>query len=329
MPEMRRNPLTDTWVVISPEREARPTEFQTNTLHHASSCPFCPGHENATPKPILTFQGDATPWSLRVIPNLYPALRVEEQHERAAHGAWDWMAGVGAHEVVIESADHAQPRGKARAEMMSRTLEAVAMRLSDLSRDKRLQHITWFKNQGALAGATLDHPHSLILALPVVPRSVRDELDRGREHEKRTGRSLVDDLVQSELSDGVRLLGHQGRAVAFCPYASKSPFEFWVVHRDAASHVERDNREHRESVAQCLSECLDRLESALPEVPWNLTLHSAPVATASRTDYRWHIRVLPRTQRAGGLEWGSDVHINPTPPERAAAFLQSVSLHAI
>lgn len=328
MPELRRNPLTDTWVVISPERESRPTEFQTTTVHRAASCPFCPGNETATPTALLTFQGGSAPWTLRVIPNLYPALRVEEHHERAAHGAWDWMGGVGAHEVIIETAQHVQPTGRDRAMMAAQTLEAVSIRLADLSRDGRLRHITWFRNQGALAGATLDHPHSQILALPMVPPSVRDELARCCEHESRTGRRIIDDLVQSEIADEVRVVVNRGRTIAFCPYASQTPFEFWVVHRDACSHVERDSREHRDAVARCLSECLDRLESALPGVPWNLTLHSAPVSVGSRTDYRWHLRVLPRTQRAGGLEWGSDVHINPTTPERAAAYLQTVPVHA-
>jgi UDPglucose--hexose-1-phosphate uridylyltransferase len=323
MPELRRNPLSGTWVVVSPERELRPTEFTTQTTVRASVCPFCPGNEAMTPPSLATVRGPQGGWAARVVPNKFPALRVEERADGAPVGAYDQLGGVGAHEVVIETPSHEELRGEARTASLRAAFELAAVRMRDLARDPRLVFVSYFRNRGALAGATLDHPHSQLIALPLVPGDVEGELKRAEEHQRRTGRALLHDLVHEEVRGEERVVSRSAGAIAFCPFASRVGFEVWVVPLHGGARFEQADPAAREATAVALGNVLDRLDQALPGAPFHLVLHNAPLR-GEVPGWRWHFRLLPAVGRPGGLEMGTGVHINPTSPERAAAFLRQV-----
>ena len=189
MPELRKDPITGRWVVVSTERQKRPNDFvlHRQTVIGREHCPFCPGHEALTPPEVLAYRQNGSPpnapgWDLRVVPNKFPALRVEGTLDRQGEGMFDRMSGIGAHEVVIETTDHDKTFATMSEAEIAQVLWAFRDRVHDLKNDIRFRYILLFKNQGAGAGATLEHGHSQLMALPIVPNFVREELDGAKRH---------------------------------------------------------------------------------------------------------------------------------------------------
>ena len=189
MPELRRDPVTGRWVIIATERRKRPNDFRVDRMASTGTelCPFCPGHEDLTPPEILADRPGGTPrnapgWNLRVVPNKFPALKVEGGLDREGDGMFDRMNGIGAHEVIIETADHGTQLATMPVGDIERILFAYRDRIVDLKKDFRFRYILVFKNHGAAAGATLEHSHSQLIALPIVPDFVREEIDGARQH---------------------------------------------------------------------------------------------------------------------------------------------------
>ena len=236
MPELRKDPITGRWVVVSTERQKRPNDF---TLHRASvigreHCPFCPGHEAMTPPEVLAYRQDGSGangpgWDLRVVPNRFPALRVEGTLDRTGEGMFDRMSGIGAHEVVIESPDHDKTFATMSEGEIARVLWAFRDRVHDLKNDIRFRYILLFKNQGAGAGATLEHGHSQLMALPIVPNFVREEIEGARRHFQDKERCVFCDIIRQEMAAGTRVIHENADVVAIAPYASRVPFETWVL----------------------------------------------------------------------------------------------------
>lgn len=325
MSELRRNPLTGSWVIIAPERAVRPTDYRVDDGRvPPSACPFCPGNESASPGDVLRY-GSSGQWLLRVVPNRYPALRVEARGDGTGVGPWDLMPGLGAHEVVIETPRHVTDPAEITDEEWRRTFSAWRDRLRDLSGDVRLAYCAVFRNQGALAGATLEHPHSQILALPVVPDDTQREHERAREHLRTRGRLLLDDMVREEVRDGSRVVEASGDVTTFCPYASRQAFETWIVSRRAGSHFDRASDEALTSVAEATARAVRRLGRAIDRIPFQLMVHSAPLRGPDDAAWRWHVRLLPAVTRPAGFEVMTGCNINATPPEEAAAYLRGLS----
>lgn len=326
MPELRKNPLTGQWISVAPERSRRPSEYaHAPSDVEAAFCPFCPGNEDSTPEALLTYADPDGAWLLRAFPNRYPALRSDVPWESRAVGAYDRTSGVGAHEVIVHSPHHAPSLSAYSATRVSRWLRAAAERSRDLARDRRLVYVAHFQNHGALAGASLSHPHAQLLALPVIPGAVADELARARAHHELRGRDLLGDLVDEELVAGERIIAESADAVAFCPWASAAPFEVWVVSRERHSHVERASDTSRDAVATLVADALRRLDDALDDPPLNVTVHSAPLQHDDVPSYRWHVRIVPVLTRPGGFERSTGCAVNTTAPERAAAYLRERS----
>src|SRR5262245_9184413 len=224
MPELRRDPVTGRWVIISTDRQKRPNDFRverTTTIGRAH-CPFCPGRESLTPPEVLSARQNGgspnTPgWDVRVVPNKFPALKVEGALDRRGEGLFDRMNGLGAHEVIIETPDHDRAMSAMSEPEIERVLWAYRERVLDLKRDSRLKHILIFKNHGYAAGATLDHPHSQLIALPIVPEFVREELDGARRHFEAKERCVFCDIIQQEARDGARVIQENADVVAVAP----------------------------------------------------------------------------------------------------------------
>jgi UDPglucose--hexose-1-phosphate uridylyltransferase len=333
MPQLRRDPVVGRWVIIAPERDDRPNALlRVAPEPDGQTCPFCPGNEAMTPPELLRRSRGQLSWSLRVVPNRFPALRVEQQLQRKGHGLYDSMAGVGAHEVVIETSDHSRSLAQLPVEQVEAVLGAWQERMVDLSRDVRLKAIMLFKNSGAPAGATLPHSHSQLVALPLVPPELQAELDGARDHFERKERCIYCDIVDTELEVKQRLVYENDAAVVFCPWAARSPFETWIVPRSHSSSFEAFEQgafgsgQLLRGIADALSVLLRKMDRALETPAYNLFVHTMPLREPRNDWYHWHLELKPMLSLQGGFEWASGCYINPTPPEEAAAFLRQTEV---
>ena len=338
--QYRYDVLQKRWVIIAGERGKRPQDFAVPREEPETAfCPFCPGHEDKTPREITAIREphgrpNGSGWRIRVVPNKFPALRVEGQPEREADGIYDRMNGIGAHEVVIETPDHGSRMGDRDIDEIALMLRIYRERLTDLTLDTRLKYILIFKNSGAAAGASLSHPHSQIIATTVTPRTVALELNACREHHHVKERCLICDIIKQEVAARDRLVAIDDRYIAFCPYASRFPFEIFIAPRYHQHDYSRTSDHDLRGLAAVLKDVLKRFRDALDDPPFNYILHTSPNANVHprrahywdtiEFDFHWHFELFPRLTKVAGFEWGSGFYINPTPPEEAAKFLRSL-----
>jgi UDPglucose--hexose-1-phosphate uridylyltransferase len=336
--ELRKDPIIDRWVIIAAERGRRPTDYHSpRPTPGGVACPLCVGNERMTPSEIWAVRpGGSAPngpgWQVRVVPNKYPALRVEGSAERRGLGNFDLMDGIGAHEIIIESPDHDWRMADGPPEAIAQVLLAWQLRLSDLYRDERLRYCVIFRNHGAEAGATLSHPHSQIMAIPVVPQRVKDKLQAAREYFERKERCIFCDVLNQELALGERVVIDNGRFVAFAPFASRFPFELAIYPKQHAHDFASIDEPGRLALAEVLQQCLLHLRPALGWPAYNFILNVSPNRvprpgkphfwSTLQFDYHWHIEILPRVTHIAGFEWGTGFYINPVSPEEAARFLR-------
>ena len=332
MPELRRDPIVGRWVIIATERARRPSDIAPAAdPPQPGLCPFCPGQEDKTPREVFVAgRPPAAPangpgWRVRVVPNRFPALKIEGELDRQAEGIYDRMNGIGAHEVIIETPDHGRPLKDLSEADLTDVLFAFKARILDLRNDARFRYLLLFKNHGHLAGASLEHSHSQLIALPIVPRQVAEEIEGARRHYDHRERCIFCDIVGQERKDRVRLVYENEEFVVFAPWAPRSPFETWIVPRRHESNYEAEPRERLALCAQALRTTLRRLAAALGDPAYNFMVHSNPLRDPASPSYHWHIEVMPALTQVAGFEWGSGFHINPVPPEDAAEFLRKVS----
>ena len=333
MSELRKDPVTGRWVIIATDRRKRPTDFRLESVSISpdGACPFCAGNEHMTPGELLVQgrngSGPNTPgWSLRVIPNQFPVLRVEGSLDREGEGLFDKMSGIGAHEVIIESPRHEDTLATLDPARIDDVLWACRERVQDLKRDQRFRYIIIFKNHGAAAGASLDHSCSQLIALPIVPREVRDEVDGARVHYQRKERCVFCDLLRQEVADRRRLIAENADMTAVAPYAPRFPFETWILPRRHQALFEDTPRHEYASLARMLGDILRRMNKALERPPYNLLIHSAPVMEQTAEYYHWHVEIIPKLTKVAGFEWATGFYVNPTAPEEAAQVLRDVRL---
>jgi len=326
MPELRRDPVSGKWVIIAVERAQRPEEFQPDVAaRKPGACPFCRGAEAATPAEIQSIR-DAAGWRVRVIPNKYPALKVEGDLDKRGEGLYDVMNGIGAHEVIIESPEHVHNLTALDDAGVSGVLWMYKQRLVDLKRDFRLVYGLVFKNVGARAGATLEHSHSQLIATPMVPVRVQDEIDRAHAYFDFRGRCLFCDIVRQELATQARIVTESANFVAFEPFAPCSPFETQVLPKRHLSHYEATDDALLRELAGLLRATLLKIDRAIGTPAYNYLIHTAPLNAAPLDHYHWHFEIIPRVTKVAGFEWGTGFFINPVPPEHAAKYLREIRL---
>jgi UDPglucose--hexose-1-phosphate uridylyltransferase len=332
MSELRKDPVTGRWVIISTERGKRPSDFGIEKNKPKEGfCPFCPGNEEKTPPEIIAFRQEGTPrngpgWSLRVVPNKFPALRVEGDLNREGVGLYDKMSGIGAHEVIIETPNHNETLAHLPPQHFEEVLWACRDRMLDLRRDKRLRYAMIFKNHGEAAGATLEHPHSQLIALPIVPHLVVEELAGSRDYYGYKERCIFCDIIRQEIQQKERMILENADFIVIAPFASFSPFESWILPKRHSSFFEESHVHEIQSLASIFADTLRRLERALDFPPYNFTLHTTPFHERNLEYYHWHFEIIPKLTKFAGFEWGSGFFINPTPPEEAAKFLRELVL---
>ena len=314
------------WVIIAPERADRPSAFlRPAPEHNGGVCPFCPGNEAMTPPEVLS-RRDENGWTLRVVPNRYPALRTEIQLLREGVGMFDSMAGVGAHEVVIETRDHGSTLADQPVEQIESVLRAWQERMVDLARDIRLKSLIAFKNHGGPAGATLFHAHSQLIALPFVPEMLDAEVRASRRHFDEKERCVFCDVIAEEARDKERIVLESDGAVVLSPWAARSPFELWILPRAHHSSYESASGQQLHAIGDVLRTVLRKVDVALEKPAFNLFLHTMPLREPPNDFYHWHLELKPVLTQQAGFEWASGCYINPTPPEEAASFLRQTEV---
>ena len=329
MPQLRKDPITERWVIIVPERgEFTYRPHKEEPQQELGFCPFCYGNEDKTPAEILAYrrQGcgpNQQGWRVRVVPNRFPALQIEGRLHKAGRGLYDWMNGVGVHEVVIEHPKHGAGFQNYSIEEVEMILWAYRDRYVDLLNDRRFKYLMIFKNQGRTAGASIDHPHSQLIATPVVPKRVIEEISGAQKYFHYKERCVYCDMVRQELKDGSRVIASNESFVALCPFASRFPFEMVVLPRFHSSDFGSMEGEEIRACATVLREAMKRLLGTLDNPPYNYMIHTAPADELHMEHYHWHIEVVPRLTKVAGFEFGSGFYANPTPPEEAAQQLQA------
>lgn len=333
MPELRKDPVTDRWVIISTDRARRPSDFVRESVPSRPSgrlCPFCPGNESKTPPEVLAYRNGSAAnqsgWSLRVFPNKFPVLGIEGELDREGEGMFDKMQGIGAHEVVVESPEHLLSMTELPEKAIELVLSAFRDRICDLKNDKRLRYVLLFKNEGESAGATLEHTHSQLIALPVVPKSVREEMDTAKAYHEFKERCMFCDMIRQESKSADRVVLETDRFIVIEPYAARFPFETWIMPKQHKSHFEDMEPAAAANLAWVLKSTLRKLERVLERPPYNFLIHTAPLQDSPNAWYHWHIEIIPKLTRVAGFEWGTGFYINPTPPEESARFLRDAGL---
>ncbi len=335
MPEFRKDPVVGRWVIIATDRAKVPHDFkQEPQAPSGGFCPFCEGNEDATPPEILAYREPQTSpnqkgWRVRAVANKFPALQVEGQLEKRGDGIYDFMNGVGAHEVIIECPTHETNLARLPVDNVREVLWVYRDRLVDLKKDPRLVHGLIFKNVGELAGASLEHSHSQLIVTPVVPISVWEEMAGSLEFYNYRGRCIYCDLIQQEMATESRVVMDTPDFLVFCPYASRIPFEMWILPKRHSSHFENIPHQGIQEMGMVLKTILSKLEIALDNPAYNYIVHTAPFDSNELAHYHWHLEIFPRLTRVAGFEWGSGFYINPVLPEQAAAFLREVEVDSV
>lgn len=336
MPELRREPILGRWVIVAAERAKRPADFSQTSVTLKSSggpgCPFCEGQESTTPPEIFALRSATSKpnekgWRVRVVSNKFPALIIEGNLDKRGVGLYDRMNGIGAHEVIIETPQHLLSMTSLSEEHIKDILTVYKERMLDLKKDKRLVYGLIFKNVGDRAGASLEHSHSQLIATPVVPVRVNQEMRGCRIFYDYRSRCLFCDTIAQEIEDADRIVADDNHDfIAFCPYASRFPFETWVLPKQHLTHFENITPELITSLARILKNVLTRGEKALNNPPYNFLIHTTPFNEKEIETYHWHIEIIPRITRVAGFEWGTGFYINPVPPEDAAKYLRGIQV---
>ena len=334
MGQLRRNPINGRWVIIGVESGPKtPEEFERDVpiKDQKENCPFCPGNESKTPPQIIatlqsSSQSHGASWATRVVPNRFPALQREGELEKNGVGIYDRMNGIGAHEVVIEHPDHEKQMTDITEQELEKVILTYRDRCIDLAKDKRFKYLLIFKNHGFSAGASLGHSHSQLIALPVVPKNVKEEINGAEQYMEYRERCVFCDIILQERKDGVRLLDENRYFVSFCPFFPRFPFETWILPKEHQADFNETHQEEIIHLARLLRSALVRMKKRLHDPSYNFMLHTAPLDGSGADAYHWHLEIIPKLTRVAGFEWGSGFYINPIPPEDAARWLKEVTV---
>ncbi|MDH4028042.1 MAG: galactose-1-phosphate uridylyltransferase [Nitrospirota bacterium] len=331
MSELRQDPTTYDWVIMAKERAKRPHEFKkgarvrTDLPAFRKDCPFCPGNEARTPEASAVY-GSPGNWSIRVIPNKYAALTPVGDTAREEIKLFRKSHGYGRHEVIIENPLHNQFIAFMPEAHVEELIRAYRDRYKEFRKDPNIKVIIIFKNHGEAAGTSLEHPHTQVVASPVVPPFIRRRYEIATRHYDNTGRCLYCDLRSDEVEAGVRIVGESDHFVALHPFASRYPFETWIMPRVHNSSFGRIHDNEIADLSRLLRGTLLKLHAALDDPDYNLIIHTAPVDDEHKTYYMWHIQIIPRLTLAAGFELGSGIYINTAMPEETAAFIRDFSV---
>ena len=331
MSELRQNPLNKEWVIIATERARRPHELAKKMdkikrlPSYSESCPFCPGNEHLAPPETARIARDGK-WQVRVVPNKFAALSKEGELFRRASGLKRFVSGVGIHEVIVETPDHSQTTALLEEGNAERIIQSYHERYLTISNDQRIDLITIFKNHGAAAGSSLEHPHSQVIATPIISPEIRRRMEDALRFYDEEGECLFCRVMAEEMADRIRMVQETEHFVAFIPYASLSPFAMWIFPRRHMASFGQIHPEEICDLAQILQGILARLYYGLGNPDYNYVIRSSPSENRYSRFYHWYLSLIPRLTKVAGFELGSGMYINGTLPEANAEFLRNVEV---
>lgn len=329
MSELRRDPIAGRWVIVDTDHPSKPEEFE-HELHgwRGGVCPFCYGNESLTPPEIEAIRDPHTGpntsgWQVRVVPNKFPALQIEGDLDRRGLGIYDMSSGIGAHEVLIESPYHHKDLPDLLNNEIENVLNMLCRRATDLIKDKRFKYIMIFKNYGPSAGASLEHPHTQIIALPMVPKNPLEEIKGAQEYFDYRERCIFCDIIRQEMQEKERIVLENKYFLSFCPFVSRFPFEIWIMPKKHNAYFCHLPQEEIPALASIFKDTMAKVKKVFPSLAYNLMIHSAPINGDGGVEgYHWHIEFTPKLTRVAGFEWGSGFYLVSTPPELAAQYLK-------
>ncbi len=329
MPELRYNILTREWVIIATERAKRPEDFAKKAKEKkvlpsfVKTCPFCPGNESMTP-PATHVVPDTSTWRVRVTPNKFAAVSYEGERKRKIVGIRRAITGVGIHEVIVETPDHSKTTALLPDRDVETIIETYLNRFNFASKDPRVEQITIFKNHGDAAGTSLEHPHSQMIATPVMTTQLRDRLFNALEHFDEYGECIFCRVLEQELKEGLRLVLETEHFVAFLPFASLTPFSLLIMPRRHMACFAELNDAETADLAGNLRRTLGKLYKGLADPDYNYVVRTAPTEYTGVKYYHWYVSIIPRLTKMAGFELGSGMFINTALPEENASFLRGV-----
>ena len=334
MPELRQEPVTGNWVVIATDRAKRPESFSQSQKEENSCdivCPFCYENEQMTPPEVMAYRPPETEpntpgWKLRVVPNKFPAFVQEPKTAGTQSGFYRSIPSIGFHEVIISSPDHDRNMALLSNKELVTVISAYKDRYTQLKKEPGVEYILIIANHGRKAGASIEHPHAQLFAGPMIPAKICEELAGSLNYYRANDRCIFCDIIREELGSKLRVVLDTKHFIAFCPYASRLPFETWVVPKKHSSHFEKISPQEINNLASAMRLVLKKLHKGLNDPAYNFFIHTSPCRSASLAHYHWHLEILPKLNIQAGFEIGSGIMINITRPEDTAAFLKSIEV---
>ncbi|MDZ7260886.1 MAG: galactose-1-phosphate uridylyltransferase [candidate division KSB1 bacterium] len=338
--QLRKDPISGRWTIIVENEVDIPTLIETarnkstSTHQTVSRCQFCEGNESQTPPEIMSVRTSGTQanvpgWRVRVIPDKAPVLQIYGDLNNRAHGIYDVLDGIGAHEIVIESPRHGETLVDLSEQHISEILWTYKQRILDLKQDVRFRYILVHKNYGEAVGLAARHSYSYVIATPITPGRVKDELINSMDYYQYKERCVFCDMIRQELSEQTHIVSENAHFVAIAPFASRNPFEVWILPKQHETFFEWNS--NLEALAAMLKEILFKLYTVLQDPQFVMVLHSGPnVRTGQRRgywkslekDYHWHFEIKPRLAAYTSFEIGSGFTVNFVAPEKAAQILR-------
>lgn len=338
MPELRKDPISGRWVIISTERSKRPDAFAAEphplAKSYAERCPFDENREHMTRPEIVSFRRkdssrDEPGWWVRVVPHTSPILQIEGDLGRMGVGMFDMMNGIGAHELVVETPRHDEHIPDMEEAQVEKIIWAFRDRMVDLYRDKRFKYVLIYKNYRITPEVTFGHSISQIVATPILPKQVKEEMAGAKTYFNFKERCIYCDILRQEQADGERVIDENNSFLLFAPYASRSPFEVNIFPKQHSASFTSISKDEVIDLAVILKRFLKKIRAALKDPRFNLMVHTRPSFVGQERegdtidhDFHWHVEIVPKLTKLAGFEWGSGFYINPTSPEEGAQFLR-------
>jgi UDPglucose--hexose-1-phosphate uridylyltransferase len=333
MPELRQNRFTKEWVIVATERAKRPEELRVQRdsrpplPHYSETCPFCPGNERLAPPEVMAIPANEH-WQVRVVPNKFAALAREGEPWRKIERSRRSMNGIGIHEVIVETPDHAVTTARLPVPQVAEILRCYRQRFAEVSADPRVAHITIFKNHGTAAGTSIEHPHSQLIGTPVISSQVRHRLYEAIRHYDEFGECIFCEAIKEDIEEPARLVLTSEMFIAVEPFASSTPFATYIYPRRHVASFGDINDGEIGDLARVLKTVLAKLYVGLQNPDFNYAIRTAPHESAGVPYYHWYLSIIPRLTRVAGFELGSGTFINTVLPEAAAEFLRNVKVDA-
>jgi UDPglucose--hexose-1-phosphate uridylyltransferase len=326
--ELRQDLVTGDWVVIATGRAKRPEDFAANKRMPikedlSKSCFFCYPEATEQEKDVLIYQDSNEEWSLRVFPNKYPAFSREGVAKCTEEGPYFSMDGTGYHELFV-TRDHKNQIAHMDVLEIAELMDAYQNRYIDLMNKQGVNYIEIFHNHGKEAGGSVFHPHSQLVAMPVISPYVQSELDGAENYYRTNKKCAYCTMIEWEGEHKNRIIFDSDDFIAYCPFSSRAAFEIWILPKKHKPYFERTSDKEKLSLAEAMKVSINKIYKALNDPAYNFYLHTSPCDGKDYPHYHWHIEILPRTSIWAGLELSTGIEVSTIQPEIAAEHLRNI-----